>query len=146
MAGTSSGTSSAASSPTSTDAWLARLQVEAQERLEAAARLEQELTDARASGTSGDRAVTVTVGASGVVTDVAITSVAERLSADGLRTAVLEALGRAQLAMGETVARLTEGLAGAADVRDFVAGRVPESTRAALRQEIAERAERTDAR
>ncbi|MBX9245194.1 YbaB/EbfC family nucleoid-associated protein [Actinotalea ferrariae] len=127
---------------TTTDEWVARLQVEAQERLEAAARLEQELAGARATGTSTERSVTVTVGASGVVTDVVFTSVAERLSADQLRAAVLEALGRAQLAMGETVARLTDGIAGAPDVRDLIAGRVPESTRDALQREIAARDER----
>ncbi|WP_182111860.1 MULTISPECIES: YbaB/EbfC family nucleoid-associated protein [unclassified Actinotalea] len=125
-----------------TDAWVERMQEEARVRLEAAARLEQELAGARATGQSTERAVTVTVGSSGVVTDVVFTSVAERLSADQLRTAVLEALGRAQVAMGEQVAALTAGMPGAEDVRDLIAGRVPESTRDLLRDEIADRRQR----
>ncbi len=120
----------------STASWVERVEQEARARLEQAHALQEGLAAARGTGTSTDRSVTATVGASGVLTDVQFTVNATRLSPDALRDAVLEAVGRAQLDAADVVARLTEGMPGAADVRDLVAGRVPESTRAALASEL----------
>ncbi len=125
----------------STTEWVARLQLEAQQRLDAAAELQDGLRAARGVGRSTDRTVTVTVGPAGTLVDVDFAEHAERLNREQLRAAVLEAAGRAQQDVTEAVAALTAGMPGADAVREMIAGRVPQATLDALDAERARRRE-----
>lgn len=117
-------------------AWVDQVQAEAHARLEAAARLRDELAAVRGRATSRDRVATVTVGPSGALVDVEFADQAQRVSPDVLRTAVLEAFGTAQADVQATVARLTAAIPGAGDWADLVAGRVPASTSERLDAEL----------
>ena len=77
-----------------TSAWVAQMQAATLARLEAVAAMQEDLAAARGTGTSRDRATTVTVGASGVLTDITFTRNAAGLTPDQLRSAVLEAGAR----------------------------------------------------
>lgn len=122
-----------------TTQWVARVEAESRARLEAVAALQEDLASARGTGTSADRSATVTVGTTGALVDVRFAEGATRLTPEQLRDVVLEAAARAQQDVAATVARLTEDLPGAADIRDLVAGQVPERTRTALRTELERR-------
>ena len=122
-----------------TSAWVAQMQAATLARLEAVAAMQEDLAAARGTGTSRDRATTVTVGASGVLTDITFTRNAAGLTPDQLRSAVLEAAGSAQRDVAQQVAVLTRDLPNVDQVRDLVAGRVPESTRRSLADELTAR-------
>lgn len=128
----------------STTEWVERLQVEARQRLEAAAELQDRLRTARGVGRSADRTVTVTVGPSGTLLDIDFAEHAEHLDSDQLRAAVLEAAGRAQQDVTTTVAGMTAGMPGGDAVRDMIAGRVPQATRDALDAELTRRREEAE--
>ncbi|KGM12330.1 YbaB/EbfC family nucleoid-associated protein [Cellulomonas bogoriensis] len=122
-----------------TQRWVAQMEAAALERLEAAAALQNDLATTTGVGSSADRGTTVTVNASGVLVDVEFTARALDLSPDQLRAAVLEAAAHAQTDAATRVATLTEGLPGAQDMRDLIAGRVPERTQEDLARELAAR-------
>lgn len=122
-----------------TSQWVAQVEAEALARLEAAAALQESLTAARGRGTSADRSVTVSVGASGVLTDITFSDRAPAQSPDRLRSSVLDAAARAQADVAAHVAALMEGLPGASAMTDLVAGRVPSETTAALEYELHQR-------
>ncbi|MEP7762346.1 YbaB/EbfC family nucleoid-associated protein [Sanguibacter sp. 25GB23B1] len=120
------------------DAWIQRLQEQALERLETAKTLQDALSTTRATATSRDRHVTMTVGASGVIVDLSFSDL-DGTDADQLRASALEALRAAQSKASEAIAELTRSMPDAETIGSFLRGEVPEGTRSRLADELTER-------
>ena len=129
---------------TTDDAWIRRLQEQAHERLETAKALQDALGTTRATATSRDKRVTITVGASGVIVDLSFADLAG-VDAAQLRDSSLEALRAAQAEASETVMELTRSMPDAESIGSFLRGEVPEGTRSRLADELAARREQQGA-
>lgn len=120
------------------DQWTKDLQAQALDRLEAARDLQVKIAATRAAASSRDRTVTVTVGATGTLTDITFDDVVDT-PPDRLRLAVLEALGAAQAKVSTLVADLAQDFPGGEGIASMLRGEVPADTQARLDAELAAR-------
>ena len=120
------------------DQWTKDLQAQALERLEAARDLQVKIAATRATASSRDRSVTVTVGATGTLTDIVFDDTQDT-PPDRLRLAVLDALGAAQTKVATLVADLARDFPGGEGIASMLRGEVPADTRARLDAELAAR-------
>lgn len=123
---------------TTDDTWIERIQEQTLERLENAQALQDALSTTRATATSRDNRVTITVGASGAIVDLSFADLAG-VDAAQLRSSSLEALRAAQAQASETVIELTRTMPDAESIGSLLRGEVPEETRSRLAEELAAR-------
>ncbi|KRF00635.1 hypothetical protein ASG88_09225 [Nocardioides sp. Soil777] len=119
-----------------TDDWSARLRRDTTRRLEAVARMQDELAQVHGEAEAAGGLVRVRVTPAGLPTDLHLAPDAMRLSADQLAGHVIAAITEAARAAGERMREVVGELVPGVDLEALLSGPVAAADRAAVDDEL----------
>ncbi len=119
-----------------TDDWSARLRQDTTRRLEAVARMQDELAQVHGEAVAAGGLVRVRVTPAGLPTELHLAPDAMRLSADELADHVMAAIAEAAAAAGERMREVVGELVPGVDLEALLSGPVGAADRAAVDEEL----------
>ena len=108
-----------------TNAWLRDYQQDVQGRLALAEQVKEQVNAATGSARSGDGAVLVTVGPTGALQDIQLSSKAENMTSTQLAQLILRTAREAHRKVAEQIAQSVKPLIGDSEAMSFLESQIP---------------------